>query len=72
MADRMWVLPVVTGAEVDTATFCPDCSALMVRLTIGGLHDTGVADLPPILICPDCFDVQRVVAEWRAKVQGNA
>lgn len=71
MADQLWVLPVVSGAEVCTGTFCPSCSAVMVKLTIGGLHDQGAVTLPDILCCPDCFDPQQVVAEWRTQVQGR-
>lgn len=73
VTDSIWVSPVVSGAEVETPpTTCPDCSALMVRLAVCGMHDDGVAVLPSILLCPDCFDVQQVVAAWRAKVQGRA
>jgi len=71
MSDRMWVSPVVSGAEVDPNETCTSCAALMVRLSIGGLSDGGVLDLPPILLCPDCYNPQQVVAEWRAKVQGR-
>lgn len=71
MGDRMWVAPVVSGAEVDPTETCTLCAACMVRLAIGGLHDDGVVDLPPILICPDCYNPQQVVAEWRAKAQGK-
>lgn len=67
MAD-IEVTAVVTGAEVDPKATCPSCAALMVTLTVGGLHDSGVVDLPPILLCPDCFDPQRVVAEWREQL----
>jgi hypothetical protein len=70
-ADRMWVSPVVRGAEVDPTQTCDSCAALMVRLSITGLHDDGLVDLPPILCCPDCFDPKRAVDEWRAKVQGK-
>lgn len=69
MADSIWVEPAVTGAEVDTTRTCGDCAALMVRLSIVGVHDDGTVDLPPILLCPDCFDVQQVVAEWREQVR---
>ena len=69
MDDRIWVDPVVTGAVVDQAHTCDSCAALMVRLTVSGLHEDGAVKLPDILICPDHFDVQQVVAEWRAKVQ---
>lgn len=72
MPDSLWVAPVVSGAEVDPTETCTNCAALMVRLHIGGLHEGGVIDLPPILICPDCYDPKQTVAEWRAKVQGNA
>ena len=72
MADRIWVSPTVSGADVDPTDTCTSCAALMVRLSITGLHEDGLVDLPPILICPDCFNVQQVVAEWRAKVQRNA
>lgn len=68
-ADSLWVSPVVSGAEVDPTETCTSCSALMVRLSIGGLHDGGVIDLPPILLCPDCFSPERAVAEWRKQVQ---
>ena len=68
MTDSTWATPVVTGAEVEPPpTTCPDCSALMVRLTV--MHEDGVADLPPVLCCPDCFDVQQVVADWRERVR---
>lgn len=71
MTDTWWVSPVVTGAQVDPTETCNSCAALMVRFTVGGLGDDGVVQLPSILICPDHFDVARVVDEWRAKVQGN-
>lgn len=70
MAD-LEVLAVVTGAEVDTANTCPSCAALMVKLAITGMHPDGLVELPPIHCCPDCFDPQQVVAEWRAKMQGR-
>lgn len=66
---QVWVYPVVTGAQVDGLRTCESCSALMVRLTVGGLGDDGAIQLPDILICPDHFDVVRVVDEWRARVQ---
>jgi hypothetical protein len=62
------VTPIVTGATVTTRT-CDNCAALMVSLTVGGLHEDGVAQLPPILCCPDCFDPKQVVAEWREQVR---
>lgn len=71
VTDSIWVSPVVSDAEVDPTETCTSCAALMVRLSIAGLHADGVAELPPILCCPDCFDVQQVVAEWRAKVRGD-
>lgn len=70
MADSINVTPVVTGAEVDPRhTTCDQCAALMVSLTVGGLHESGVVDLPPILICPDCVNAQQVVDEWREQVR---
>jgi hypothetical protein len=67
--DTVWVEPVVTGAEVDTAHTCDSCAALMVRLTIHGYNEDGAVQLPDILICPDHYDVQQVVADWRAEVR---
>lgn len=64
----IWLDPVVTGAEVDPHEFCTSCSAHMVRLTVSGLGDEGVAELPSILLCPDHFNPQQVVAEWRERV----
>ena len=65
------VSPVITGAEVDPKATCPDCAALLVTLTVGGLHDTGVVNLPSIHCCPDCFDPKLVVAEWREQVRNT-
>lgn len=69
MADSIWVRPIVASAEVDTSEMCDSCSALMVRLSISGLHEDGVAELPSILLCPDCVNVSAVVDEWRVKVR---
>ena len=53
MTDSIWVTPVVTGAEVETPpTPCPDCSALIVRLTVRGLHEDGLAALPSHPLLP--------------------
>lgn len=71
MADTWWVNPIVTGAEVDPTETCHSCAALMVRLTVGGLGDDGVVELPSILLCPDCFVPSQVVDEWRSKVRGR-
>jgi len=71
MADPIYVYPVVQSAQVDTAYTCDSCGALMVRLSVGGLHDLGAVQLPDILICPDCLDPARAVDEWRAKVRGH-
>lgn len=60
---------MVTGADVDPTETCTSCAALMVRLSITGMHEDGLVTLPPILCCPDCFDPRRAVAEWRERVR---
>lgn len=68
MAD-IEVLAVVTGGKVDTANICPSCAALMVVLTVTGMHPDGIVNLPAIHCCPDCYDPKQVVAEWREQVR---
>ena len=61
------VTGVVSSARFQTDTLCPHCSAPMVELHVGGIHDGGVVELPDLTICLDCGNPAEAVRLWRAQ-----